>query len=354
MGKQKEEEEKKDRKAILLEERKKAIYNLVLLFAAAFVVLIGVLTMAWFVNNTKVNGSNMSVTVDDKKFTITMFSESRDGIFKQVYHEAVHEKNALYWQMTATNNLVNYIYPTYNEDNEIVNPGDRGIHPGTEGVISFNVIPKVSSLDLIFDFEIIGYQASYIDANETPDNHEDDELVMTKLSDVEDGSGDIPRNLLNGHILLFENRTETTENGVTTITYSKPILSNQQMHRIMYKPISGKDTATPINIYWVWPNTLSTIVDARSFNGITAVPFCEDDDAYGCDSYTAVIENLESNPQYFLKGVNANDTITAADIADNYDYYGDMYDQGDNEIGMRVNYLLIKLSVIEGTAGGGS
>ncbi|MBE5863963.1 MAG: hypothetical protein E7295_14145 [Lachnospiraceae bacterium] len=63
MGKQKEEEEKKDRAALLLQERKKIIYNLVLLGAASFVVLIAVLTMAWFVNNTKVNGTNMSVIV---------------------------------------------------------------------------------------------------------------------------------------------------------------------------------------------------------------------------------------------------------------------------------------------------
>ena len=63
MGKQKEEEEKKDRTALLLQERKKIICNLVLILAASFAVLIGVLTMAWFASNPKVSGTNMSVTV---------------------------------------------------------------------------------------------------------------------------------------------------------------------------------------------------------------------------------------------------------------------------------------------------
>ena len=38
------------------------------------------------------------------------------------------------------------------------------------------------------------------------------------------------------------------------------------------------------------------------------------------------------------------------DIAAHYDLYGDMYDQGDNEIGMRVNYVLLKLSVKESSS----
>ena len=60
MAERKDEEKKYDREALLL-EKKKVVFNLVLLLAASFVVLIGVLTMAWFASNTKVNGTNMSV-----------------------------------------------------------------------------------------------------------------------------------------------------------------------------------------------------------------------------------------------------------------------------------------------------
>ena len=57
------ERENDSKTALLLRERKKIIFNLILVGAAAFAVVIGVLTMAWFATNTKVNGTNMSVSV---------------------------------------------------------------------------------------------------------------------------------------------------------------------------------------------------------------------------------------------------------------------------------------------------
>lgn len=332
MGKQQEEEEKKDRAALLIQERKKIIYNLVLVVTASFVVLIGMLTIAWFTMNRDVGTSGMGISVAGPTFEVTTLTGS-EGIFKDPYHIKVHDDSALYWTMTPTNNLINYTSATYDENNELVDPGDQGLHPGTEGVISFYVTPKVASVNLDFDFEIVGYQAS-------TDNKG---IVMTPLANLSSGTGESPRNLLNGHILLFEERTETTTSGTTTVTYSKPILSNADMHRVMNRTITGKDTATPVNIYWVWPNTLSTLVDA-SASGITTVPFTSG------TSYTAITGNITSYPQYYLKGASSG--ITVADIGAHYDTYGDMYDQGDNDIGMLVHYVLIKLSVTEGTAGG--
>ena len=297
-------------------------------------------SIAWFAMNRDVGTSGMSMTVAGPTFEVTNISGSRDGIFKDV-HDKVHEEGALYWQMTATNNLINY-NPYVDEDH----PGDQGIHPGTEGVISFNVIPKTDSVTLDFDFEIIGYQASTDDKG--TEKTDDDELVMTALSDVADGDGIIAQNMLNGHILLFEHRSGTAGYYV----YSTPICSNAQMHRIMNRTVTGKNTATQIDIYWVWPSTLSHIVNA-SASGITTTPFCVDDDAYDYDSYTAISGNVALYPHYFLKGASSSDIITASDIGAHYSAYGDMYDQGDNEIGMRVNYLLVKLSVTERTAGGG-
>lgn len=81
----------------------------------------------------------MGVKSASSNFEITNISGSKEGIFTDPYHVAVHEEEALYWQMTATNNLINYNEPTYDENDEMTDPGDQGLHPGTEGVISFNV-----------------------------------------------------------------------------------------------------------------------------------------------------------------------------------------------------------------------
>lgn len=317
--------------------RRAALSKMVILLA--FTVLVWLfLTIAWFTMNRDVGTSGMGVKSSSSNFEITNISGSKEGIFTDPYHVAVHEEEALYWQMTATNNLINYNEPTYDENDEMTDPGDQGLHPGTEGVISFNVTPRVDSIDLTFDFEIIGYQAS---------KDEDDVLVMTALADLSDNVGVTPQNLLNGHILLFEERTETTTSGTTTVTYSKPILSDDDMHRVVNRTITGKNTPTLINIYWVWPSTLSTLVDATSYSGITTEPFTSG------TSYTAITKNVTTYPQYYLKGASSESTVTAAGIAEHYDVYGDMYDQGDNDIGMLVHYILIKLSVTEGTAGGG-
>ncbi len=302
-------------------------------------------TRSWFTMSRSVEGTDANMTASDLPFEITMLEDTgtgvKEGIFKDPYHIAVHESNAIYWEMTAENNLLNYNPPVDNEDPVPDDPGDLGIHPGTNGVISFNVIPKTDSVNLNFNFEIIGYQASITD----------DKLKMTRLSDVAGGECDAAQDLLNGHILLFEHRSGTAGNYV----YSTPICSNADMHRIMNRTVTGKNTENRIDIYWVWPNTLSTLVNA-SASGITTVPFCVDNDAYQYDSYSAITGNLEDYPHYYLKGAASNDTISAEnDIGAHYSAYGDMYDQGDNEIGMRVHYLLIKLSVTQGTAvGGGS
>ena len=58
--------------------------------------------------NRDVGTSGMSMTVAGPTFEVTNISGSRDGIFKNPYHVKVHEEGALYWKMTATNNLINY------------------------------------------------------------------------------------------------------------------------------------------------------------------------------------------------------------------------------------------------------
>ncbi len=316
-------------------ERKKRLAGSLIKFGSlavfAFIVWLFA-TIAWFSQNKATSSSGMGVKVGTDRFAITMLDSGTNGIFYDPYHQDVHDDNAMVWKMTASNNLINY-NPYVDEENV----GDLGIKPGSEGVISFNVIPQTGNIDLSFDFEVVGYQAS-------TDENNNNALVMTPLSELEGDTGTTLQDLLNGHILLFEHKTEITESGAARTIYSDPILSDENMHRIMTRSFSE---ATQVDIYWVWPNTLSTLVNATSFPGITTEPFCSG------TSYTAITGNIGSYPQYYLKGEDPSDNIDASRIAQHYDFYGDKYDRGDNEIGMCVNYLLIKLSVTESFAGGG-
>lgn len=192
------EEKNKRRRALIKFGSMSVLAAVILVFATA----------SWFTMNKSIESGGMGMKIGGQTFEITMLEHSKDGIFKDPYHILVHEDNAIYWEMTADNNMINYNEPVYNDDSEITDHGDRGIRPGTEGVISFYVTPKVDSVDLEFNFEMIGYQ-KYVDDNGTENDKTDDKIVMNTLEEVENGNGMTARNLLNGHILLFENRDKT-------------------------------------------------------------------------------------------------------------------------------------------------
>ena len=323
MGKSEKDEEKNSREALLL-ERKKAIYNLILLSAASFVVLIGAITMAWFSDNEKVNGTNMNVSVKGPNYVITTLENGTNGLYYEEFHHQVQGINALILQMNDE----------YNMENVTPAPSGQiaGIHPGSCGRIKFHVTPKIADLKLEFEFEILGFVATKTEMNETR---------MTLLDEDE-----YPAIFLNGHILLFAGRTGSNSDNYV---YSDPILSGEDMKRLWEKTFSSGGEW--VEIYWVWPKTLSKIVDARGCTkvNVTEVPFL---DTTSTD-YRKLVLNLCTYPGYYMKGVVVDSSFAATDIVRDYDYYGDCYDQADNDIGMEISYILLKMSVSESDSGSG-
>lgn len=76
--------------------------------------------------NREVGSSGMGISVAGPNFEVTTLTGS-EGIFKD-HHVKVHDDSAQYWTMTPTNNLINYTSATYDENNELVDPGDQGFH----------------------------------------------------------------------------------------------------------------------------------------------------------------------------------------------------------------------------------
>ena len=69
-----------------------------------------------------------------------------------------------------------------------------------------------------------------------------------------------------------------------------------------------------------------------------------------------LLTNIRAYPDYYCKGVsrpaNAGAMLSEPTIVTDYDKYGDYYDQADNDIGMGVNFILLKLSVSEVSSAG--
>ena len=364
----------------------------VILFFVALVMIFA--TLGWFSMNRETRANSGSVKIATQNYEISFLPSGSDGIYYDDYHSIVREQtnsNAMVWQMTSSNKMDNYNSST-----------DKGIHPGSCGVISFKVTPKIATVNLKYSFEITGYQYSETVENKGQEN-ETTTRSMTPLA-----SNSSLAKYLNGHILLFEGRTGTSPDNYV---YSDPILSNADMERIISsKTYSGAGSETTVNIYWVWPNTLSTLiyaktcsidvtatVDSEAITYSSSIPanataFTYNETEYETqgeletalaelsdgdyaititypskinvtedpftvrtsNNYTKIVTNILTYPDYYLKGVSRSDASSLSEqyIVENYDIYGDYYDQADNDIGMEVNFILLKLNVSEVNSGG--
>ena len=359
------------------DELKKMRRNAYIKLAAIVGIIVTALafgSVAWFTQSREVEGSAVQMTASGENFKISSPTNenSSAGLWYNPYHKKIignitendTDIPSGVWLMTDEANFGNY-------------QSSIGIKPGSYGKVTFNVTPLVDEIDLQFTFDVIGYHSS--DSTFSNEN-ESSELTLTPVASMGSKGADIAE-YLNGHILLFENRTpvyETTivtdpETGEETITntqnilryvYSGLIETDEDMKRVLKNTaktqFSGKNTERPVDIYWIWPNTLGTLIDVSSRDDVQEIPLCTGDEL------TKVTNYVLSHPQYFFKGYitstsdDPNDetvsgsSLTLEAITDDYEIYGDMYDMADNDIGMNVNYILLKLTATENTTNTGS
>lgn len=366
-------DEKRKKRALLLKLS-------AMLALSAVIVIFG--SIAWFTMSREVAGNGMKMAASSENFIISSPNgENRTaGLWYDPYHQKIRGDSsesagdipAGVWLITDEANFGNY---RYSDETERIG----GIKPGSYGKVTFNVTPLVDEINLEFDFDIIGYHSSDSLFDE---GNENTPLTLTPVADM-GSKGEKIANYLNGHILLFENRTpvyemiteKDPETGEETVTvtqnilrydYSGLIATDEDMSRVLNNTakthFSGKNTVTPVDIYWIWPNTLSTIVDIGG-DDLTSVP-CSTTDK------DRLADCVLTHPQYFLKGYEADtsgnsdnngseenggeenssgSSLTLQDIIDDYELYSDMYDMADNDIGMNVNYILLKLTASENT-----
>lgn len=278
-------------------------------------------TIAWFTIGGNDAMDKLTMADNSLEYDISFLENGKDGIYTEEYRDMIGDPSALVWQMTAENNMDN------------LDEKSNGIYPGAYGVISFYITPKVSDLDLALSFEVVGVKKK----SET-ESSSDTESAADTLETLD--SAEIPAKYLNGHILLFGERIK----GEDGYTYSEPILSDKDMKRVLKKSYTDKkDEPQLVNIYWVWPETLSTLIDARNSGSVavTEKPFTENDD------YNKISQNVTSFPSYYLQFESEDEStsITEENIVADYGKYGGYYDLADNNIGGNIDYLLLKLSV---------
>lgn len=291
--------------ALLLQERKKIIYNLILLGSAAFVVLIGVLTMAWFANNSKVNGTNMSVTVKGPSFMLE-FPGTDQGKWVNKYN-SLNETNQI-WLLTSTHNLDN---ATNMEEEKL------GLEPGDCGILEFRVKPTGDENTITVDLEF-----SMRAMEKRENSSETDALTEITVSNPE------IMNYLMSHIMLFE--------GIDANGKYTGLIDNIGLNRILENKTYSKNDTQYTKIYWVWPLHLSNIISRDSRELIYASSMRGD-----------VIDYIVKNKTGFFRGITADDSVLRSDLNNvrNYGSYSILFDRADLEIGKKVKFLILGVTV---------
>ncbi len=286
-----------------IENNKRKIVQSIVFIAAAAIALIAI-CMAWFVSNSRVNGT--LVTVSAKYSGIEIGSEGRAGVhddfLKTIKKEITsyfptsdeeHDTSSggsINWMLNGNSNMKNYKDGKSFKETGAEYRKDYAIEPGTKGKLDFFIKTyEDGDFSLDFSFEI------------SPFHVESDDVkpILVENDTVEAG-------LLSGHILYFLG--EEQSDGKIKYTWIK-----DGKFKIDIKE-ARKDIKYKYSIYWVWPLNLSTILlnTEDSFLNGSTVEF-DDKDSTGI-LRNNIVTDMEKHPnKYFFSSLTGQPLDTTYD-----------------------------------------
>lgn len=340
------DEERKDLAALRL-ERKKITFNLVLLLAASFVVLLAVITAAWFASNKKVKGEDMTVTAADIGFELassgsavrhssywtkadTSYLEGEDGSGQD------KDGNAVTYKATGVT--------THKIMQRITTANDAAVEPGSYGKMEFYVIPKQDGdITVQFTLSVRGFYEK--DANNlvdiaTLDSTNNNGLDQNQILTYQDAL-----RYLQGHVFFFQ--TEGDPNDATNAYCFKNPIENNTFTLEIQNAVADK--LYPVTVFWIWPETIGQLVlknnNSHLMEGIPVV-----ENVTGAITGTdkeKVISMVKANKTNILKDLQAgNDHVN--DMIDDAERYYSMldnwYNLADQSIGEYVDYFMVEVN----------
>ena len=304
------EEEKKKRKLLII----KIIPVAVLAF-----ILIAV-SLAWFTIDKALDLDSFGMKSVDSPFELKTVG-SADTLQVDILDSNDYSKVSDDSNITFDEN--NKIYWLLDDESGMKN----GINPGSHGKLTFYVVPNQSGeLEINFKLGITGYV----------EKKSGDSISYEKVTDENVTS------FLNGHIMFFENYDENNHR------YSD-FLSDETFTRT-FKDCKV-DVPQEVNVYWVWPNTLGQILMKSTDENLTEKNVLFDDDS---KERLTFAEYIKGNISLFLSGdADKEQNKTVIEKILNGDKYStaqlsslsSMYNDADEKIGTKVQYILVELNV---------
>ena len=372
-----EEYRQKAQKQIeLLKNQWKIFFRTGIIVVAAFIVMI-VVSIAWFVSNTRVDATGVAIQPADMPFDLAAAgTESNASADRGTYDDLLtvspgasrEIKGKKYWSTDGSHTSICWaVTPESNMNNTGEDGKPTGIEPGSYGKMTFYIIPnKNGPLKVTLDLVLTGYQIA-------DDKKNEENVTQNDLTEVTDPS---LQQLLEGHILLFAGYNEKAgcykgwisrdagewsmrlgsekETAVLEVKNGKLTWNNTN---------AQKDTAYPVTIYWIWPERLESYLrKADGYSGKNPLLFPENLSSEE-NALLALPENLfatmskveknSSSNRYFRWEDSAKfqenvtkDTLSQIREKFNpalYSMVAAYYDSADQYLGKNVQYVQLKL-----------
>ena len=316
-------------------------------------------SLSWFTMNREVESGGMGIKTQGLLFTIQPVpSPYVVGIYDDSTKTGTYVRNTLLSGASKDSSVLTW---TITNDTAVTDPEtnkttinkgknigngpatgyEGGISPGSSGELQFKFIPN-RSVDAELTFYLYAYSVDY------DDQGDEDKSTIALIGDNATADRQLAKNLLNGHILLFEDYDSTTGQ------YSG-LISTDDFQRIMSETYTQETTES---VYWVWAETLAELVlddtnNAHKKNLRGKKSLCADQ--------SDIVKLLKNNPTWFLLDPETpnrtwteftsttDDATVVSTINSNYALYSAYYNEADQCIGTNVAYLLLDMAA-DGTA----
>lgn len=372
-----EEYRQKAQKQIeLLKNQWKIFFRTGIIVVAAFIVMI-VVSIAWFVSNTRVDATGAAIRPADMPFDLAAAgTESNASADRGMYDELLtvslgasrEIKGKKYWSTDGSHTSICWaVTPESNMNNTGEDGKPTGIEPGSYGKMTFYIIPnKDGSLKVTLDLVLTGYQIADNKKNEA-------NVTQNDLTEVTDPS---LQQLLEGHVLLFAGYNEkagcykgwiSRDAGEWSMRLGSEteaaVLESKSGKLTWNNTNAKKDTAYPVTIYWIWPERLESYLrKADGYSGKNPLLFSENPSSEE-NALSALPENLfetmgeveenSSSNRYFrwedsekFQENVTKDTLSQIREKFNpalYSMVAAYYDSADQYLGKNVQYVQLEL-----------
>lgn len=325
-------------------------------FVLAFTTLIAIIAVciAWFVSNTKVTMTGTSISAENTvPFELASAGDRQEPEPTKMPGKLSegNEKSYTTYIDYKTGKTQNFLSDGTAKTLYVGTSslawhlsGQQNFHPGASGELEFYFIPKQSGL------KTITLQLNLVGAKDDTNGN------FIKLEgDTEDN---VLKNLINGHILMFENWSADVgySNWLGT---DKKLIINAPTENENDDSVFQKNQPYKVTIYWKWPKYFRNFVYNERFEG--DLFFIQNDaysnllnfvneqvpvakDSCGAKNTSNTFYSAEKYDDNIIKArgnIKASDNMTDAMLESCIKYY----DLADEYIGNNAQYIYVELNV---------